>query len=541
MADRGLVSLALRWWYLLVLCPIVAGFAGLNIVERIPSVYEASVIIAVNPITGQDGVPNVQSAQALADSYAEQIRANSVLTTAANSIGLTDVAATDLTNMVQAQRLTNTSLVRVTVQTTDADAAAQLANAIGQTFTSQVAQDQSQRYTSTQNNLVSLITQNQNDVDTHNHQIDDLRAQPASPERDAQIARLEDQVAQLQASLGSASQSLQSLQIASARGGTTLSVVDPAVPPTTPVRPNRLLSVGMAILAGVFAALGLMWLAERLDDRLSDAPRVRAAFALPTLGQIPQTPSDMSACNPTDAAVIAGFSHLRSALLSPLSPLDSLRRQGQHVPIVAVASARDGDGKSVVAANLAATLAHTGRRVILVDADLAHSSTQASLFGVNARAGLTTLLTGAADDTSDILRDTCVGNLRLLSTGPLTDGPTDRVGPLLSARLPDVFEELRQLCDVVVVDTPGVLGQAEGAVVSASADGVVLVLDARQARKRAIQLALDELHQAGANVIGVVMNRARARFGVRPALAGNQSDQTGERARAASVPRRASS
>lgn len=507
MVDRSLVSVARRWWYVLVLCPIVAGLAGLVIVQRIPSVYEADETVAVQPITGTDGVPNMQAAQSLADSYAEQIRAAPILTAAAQSIGLDSTSAGELSNMVQARRLTNTALVRLSVQTTDPGVAAELASAIANTFISQNSQDAVARYTSTQNNLVGRVTQLQNDQDTRNQQIDGLRAEPASPERDAQIARLEDQVAQLQASQAIASRSLQDLQLAAARSGSMFSVVDPATPPTAPIRPNRVLSVFMAILAGVFAGAGLVWLAEHVDDRLTDAERVWSRLQLPTLARIPQAQSSLNACSPTDEAVAAGFAELRSGLLSALRGLS----RDERVRVIAVASARDGDGKSVVAANLSGALARTGRQVILVDADLARP-TQAAAFNVKASPGLAAQLNGQSSGGAPVgLQSTCIDNLQLLAAGATRSPGPDPSALLLSTRVAPLLEALRARCDVLVLDTPGVLERPEGASLSARADAVVLVLDARHARSRTIDPTLASLRDAGASVVGVVLNRVQTR------------------------------
>ena len=512
MSDHGLVAGLRRRWYALVLCPIVAGLAGLAIVQRLPSVYEASETVAVHPVTGADGIPNVQTAQALADSYVEQIRATPVLVAAASSIDLADVPAGDLGNMVQARRLTNTALVRLSVQTTDPGVAAQLASAVVDTFISQHAQDEASRFTTTQGNLAVLVTQLQNDQDTHNQELDSLKAQPVSPERDAQIARLQDQVTQLQASQAIAARGLQDMQIAAARSTTELSVVEPAAPPSAPIRPNRALTVLMAVAAGLLAGVGLVRLAEHLDDRLQDVPGVLAALELPTLACVPQARSGVNACNPTDEAVIASFSELRSNVLSVLDSLPP-------TALLAVTSANDGDGKSAVAANLATALAHTGRQVIVVDADLARPA-QAALFQVKATDGLAAVLSGRVEDAGGVLQPTCLDNVQVLVAGASRDEAQDPAGLLLSKRLPGVLDNLRGRCDVLVIDTPAVLGCPEGAWLSARADAVMLVLNARNARKRSVQPAVDCLRDAGARVVGVVLNRVRGRDAARTSVAG---------------------
>jgi capsular exopolysaccharide synthesis family protein len=275
----------------------------------------------------------------------------------------------------------------------------------------------------------------------------------------------------------------------------------------------------MAMVAGLLAGVGLVRLAEHLDDRLPDAQSVLAALELPTLACVPQARSGVNACNPTDEAVVASFSELRSNVLSVL---DSL----QPAALLAVTSANDGDGKSAVAANLATALGHTGRKVILIDADLARPA-QAALFQIKATNGLAALLSGRVDDAAGVLEPTCVDNVEVLGAGAAQQEARDPAGLLLSKRLPGLLDDLRSHCDVLVVDTPAVLGCPEGAWLSARADAVVLVLDARQARKRSVQPAVDYLRDAGASVVGVVLNRVNGRDAVRPSVAGGREYASG--------------
>lgn len=512
--------MAKRWWYLLVLCPIVAGLAAFFIVQRIPSVYEATETVAVNPATSVGGVADVQTAQALADTYAEQMHASPVLTAAAQSLGLSDTSASSLSGMVQTRRVPNTSLVRLSVQATDPGLAAQITTAVVQTFIDQHAEGEGTRATATQNNLVGLITQLQNNQDALNQQLDGLRAEPASPERDALIGRLQDQLTQVQTSQTAASRGLQDLQLAAARSGSELTVVDPATVPTTPVRPNRLLSVAMAVLFGFLAALGIVWLTEQFDDRLRGASDVLRALQLPTLARIPQSRSGIGACNPSDSAVVASFAVLRSNVLSAVPDVQSGRGR-----TIAVTSAFDGEGKSAVAANLAAALAHTGRSVVLVDADLARPA-QASLFNVKNESGLAALLMIAVKDATDFVVPTCVENVRLLVAGTTGFESAEPAALLMSKCLPEVLEQLAAKCDVLIVDAPAVLDCPEAAWLSARTDGALVVLDTRRARTRTVEPALASLADAGAAVFGVVLNRARGRAVAEPRTQSQSVEQS---------------
>ncbi len=285
----------------------------------------------------------------------------------------------------------------------------------------------------------------------------------------------------------------------------------------------------MAILAGAFAGVGLVWLAEYLDDRLRDAPGVLKSLQLPTLARIPQAPTGLSVSGPLDAGVAAGISELRSNLLSALRT----EPQDHDTPVVALASAHEGDGKSAVAANLAVALARTGRRVTLVDADLARPA-QAAEFKVKTGVGLAEVLSGQVEQAADCLVPTAVDNLQLLPAGTLSSKTGDSPALLLSKRLPAVLEELQRGCDVLIVDTPGVTDRSEGAWLSARADAVVLVVDAQHARKRTIDPVLAALREAGATVVGVVLNHVPSRTApltsVIPAPAAPDAGPTGGQA-----------
>jgi capsular exopolysaccharide synthesis family protein len=166
-----------------------------------------------------------------------------------------------------------------------------------------------------------------------------------------------------------------------------------------------------------------------------------------------------------------------------------------------------GEGKSTTAANLAAVLAQMGRRVTLVDADM-HRPSQRHLFGLTGQAGLSTLLLDEGHDLVTALQPTKVANLRVLSSGP---NPADPTALLSSKRWSDRMNELLQVSDLVIVDTPPLSAQPDAALVAAQFDAVLLVVDARKTRAPMASIAVDMLRDAGALVRGVVLNRAEPR------------------------------
>ncbi len=172
-----------------------------------------------------------------------------------------------------------------------------------------------------------------------------------------------------------------------------------------------------------------------------------------------------------------------------------------------VTSSVPGEGKTVTAANLAIVFAQAGRRVLLVDADLRKPGVH-PLFDLPNAHGLTTLLRSDEADLDAIAHPTEQANLRVLTTGPLPPNPAELMG---SQRMRTVLERLKASADLVVFDSPPLQAVTDAAILSSFLDGTLFVIDAGHSRRRAVRLAREALARAGANVLGVALNRIPAR------------------------------
>jgi capsular exopolysaccharide synthesis family protein len=176
-----------------------------------------------------------------------------------------------------------------------------------------------------------------------------------------------------------------------------------------------------------------------------------------------------------------------------------------------VTSARPREGKSTIASSLAVALASSGTPTVLIDADLRKPRIH-KLFGVaDNSTGLSTVLHGQVPLASALRNAPGVENLVLLPAGPSPDNAADLLWPggVYSARvtIKTVVDELANAGYLVVVDAPPVLPVADALTVSRAVDGVVFVLAAGSARERDVTRAFELLGQAGANVIGVAVNK----------------------------------
>ena len=183
-------------------------------------------------------------------------------------------------------------------------------------------------------------------------------------------------------------------------------------------------------------------------------------------------------------------------------------------PTVAVTSARAGEGKTVTAANLARSMALSGRHVVLVDLDLRHPDAHRHL-GCHNEFGAADILLGRRP-LADCLQHVEVGKgpqstragLYVLAAGNDVSNPTELLGTHRAARL---LEALVEQADVVLIDTPPVLAVADTLVLGPVIGGAVLVVEARRTPVTVVAQAKDALIRSQTRLLGVVVNKFQAR------------------------------
>ena len=173
-----------------------------------------------------------------------------------------------------------------------------------------------------------------------------------------------------------------------------------------------------------------------------------------------------------------------------------------ELKVLLFTSAGPGEGKSTVAANTAVALAQAGHKVILVDCDL-RNPVQHHVFHLNKK-GLTNCLVGESP-AIELLQETEVPNLRVLTSGPIPPNPAELLG---SSRMELALNSLKEIADYIVLDCPPVIAVTDASVLSRKVDGVILVLEANQVRPEMAQKAKELLENAQATILGAILNRA---------------------------------
>jgi capsular exopolysaccharide synthesis family protein len=168
-----------------------------------------------------------------------------------------------------------------------------------------------------------------------------------------------------------------------------------------------------------------------------------------------------------------------------------------------ITSAEIGEGKSVIAANLAFSLAQSGKEVILVDCDLRKPSLD-KIFSLQNKVGLSSVLKKYAE-VEEVVQNSKAPGLKVVTSGPLLTKSTELLG---SSQMSSIIQELGEWFDIVLLDTPSFLAVTDAALLSPQVDGVVLVIGRGQTREKALKTAEKQLADVHAKLIGIVINRA---------------------------------
>lgn len=316
-------------------------------------------------------------------------------------------------------------------------------------------------------------------------------------------------------------QRLKDATISAGLHATNIHVIDQASPPTTPVRPNKLRNILAGLLVGLILGVTMAFVHEALDSSVRSTDEAERLTNAPALAVIPvdrdayrrkQLPAQ-------GTATAAGPSGLGLAVLKrPSSPLaESFRSLRTSVMLstaprppqtLLVTSPQVGEGKTSTATNLAISFAQRGGPILIIDADLRRPSVAKTL-GVSNEKGLSSFLTGAHTLDEVLIQYEGVPNLWVLPAGPRPPDPAELLSSqMMTATLEGLLKRFTQ----IVIDSPPVLLVTDGVVLSNLVDGVILVVASGVTARGALARARRVLDNAGARLLGIVLNKVDMRF-----------------------------
>ncbi len=519
-----------KQWKLIIICFLFVGIGAFIGSKLMKPTYQSSALIQVvirSSSNNQADYNALMASDQLVQTEATLATSSSVLREVASHYP--DLTVSELAGSVSASPKTNTQLFEIDVVDSDPARAASLTNDIAATLIKQ----QQQRVQQDNDQARQQIQQN---IDLANTQINAITAKISALQArggdQGQVTLLQAQLNGVQQHASQWQTALAQLELTQAQSGNPLQIAQPALPTTKPVRPNVLLNTAIGLLTGLLLGFLLALAYEQLDTRIRTPEAITKLLGwsvLTTIWRISSS-NQKDIINPTgqDANVEAyrilrtniGFSGIDKPLHSML-----------------VTSSSTHDGKSMTAANLAIFMARAGKNTLLIDADL-HRPTQHNLFGLTGdKLGLSNAvlafsasgepnspfyhqnpshtseaqIPGVSTATNvsldPFVHTVGIPNLWVMPSGPLPPNPSE----FLESKVMQHFLTVIANCgiEVVIFDTPPLLGLSDVSILAPKVDGVLVVIDTTSATKGKLEQVRGILTQPGVHIIGCVANKVQ--------------------------------
>lgn len=444
-----------RWLWVIVLGVVVGGGATYVVTKLVPPVYQASTTIILSVTSSQSPYEDATASLEVLPTYAQLITAPKILGPVADRHGFT---LKELSNMIAVKPQSNTQIIEVDVENSDAQLAAQLANEVAQSF--------------------------------------------------AQFS---------------------SIQL----GNTAQIQLLPAIVPPDPVRPRPSLDALLGALTGLGLALGLITVFEWTGDRLISPEEIDGLLKTDTLAIIPEISRRQWAQQQKEQGALAEGCRMLSAAITAA-------QQIQPFKTVLITSTLAEEGKTAIAARTASFLALSGKRVLLVDANLRNPRLDEH-FQLSNRKGLsnvffeaeappvgTRFIASASDltqlsasvgvDRQDSQRKpgqmdlktqaTKIPSLQVLASGLLPSNPAEVLQSHLAYQLFSYLKNSSQF-DYIIFDAPPVLPVADTQILASNIEATILVVDMAKTSRKALMRAHHLLQKTGTRILGTALNRSQ--------------------------------
>ncbi|QGQ25406.1 polysaccharide biosynthesis tyrosine autokinase [Gimesia benthica] len=312
-----------------------------------------------------------------------------------------------------------------------------------------------------------------------------------------------EEIAQLKTQRESIFKQLLLEKVAQGNSGYTMTQLSPVKDELVIKRQLKFLMAGGA--AGLGLVLAFSYFREMRDTTMKSVDEIRNQLHLPMLGEVPQFTEEPAHMDDSqfDSALwyyyrpasreAEAYRSLRTSLL--------LKTDRTGARVLQITSAEPGDGKTTTVSNLALAIAQTGRKALIIDADLRRPTVH-KLFGINNAVGLGDVLAQEIDAQTSI-RETRISNLSILTAGMLPENPSEM---LMSRRFAEMINQLRNEYDYILIDTPPLVVVSDPSVIASTVDGVLLVVRIDKNRRGVIRKVQQIIQTNGIKITGLIAN-----------------------------------
>ncbi len=432
--------------------------------------------------------PDISYTERLVNTYARIITGNKVRRQIMDQLGLGSMP------VISVQSIPSTELIRIVAEATDPEDARDIANTAAQVLVDQNREFYSGGGGQTLQEILSERL-DQAELALNEARANYESALKALPLDEVAVAAARESLDLLDRNYTSLLTQYEEARLEEAVRANAISIVEEANTPNRPAKPRHLVNLALGLAVGLVSGVALALLAENLDTTLYTPEQIESATQMETIGQIPTSKEDLAIARLGTGHYpqLESFRRLRTNILASVG--------GPQVALLT--SAKRGEGKSTVAANLAVTIAQSGREVVVVDCDL-RLPTVHKLFDLPNKRGLTNILAGEVQ-LDEAVQYSAFTRVQVVTSGPLPPNPTELLG---SQRMLDLLEQLKTQFDFIILDTPALLSVADAAVLAPAVDNVILVVAQSQTRRGDVQTVRRQLSNVRVKSMEVVINRA---------------------------------
>jgi capsular exopolysaccharide synthesis family protein len=484
-----------QWAWLIIIVTVLAGTAAYFLSRRITPTYQASATALVQvPTVNVTDYSAAITSEYLSRTYSQIMTNTSVMEETISQLGL-QMVPQQLAGMITVQEVQNSQLIRLSVVSTNPQLAARIANTVIEVFSSEIQEQQTKRFALSKSSLETRMADIENQINEFGNQLQDATT-------DEDIDRIETKIAQYQGIFSTLLNSYEQIRLSEAQTMTSVTLIEPASIPSVPFRPRVLMNTALAGLTGFLLTAGAIFALEAMDDTIKTPDDIKHRLDLPVLGIIDSFPQDDN----NGGGLIA--------IKMPRSPITesfrTLRTNVQFASIdrdlksLLVTSAEPTEGKTTIVANLAVVFAQSGRKTVIIDADLRRPDVHKK-FDISNSEGLTSIFYRQTDNhfnSEDKIVKYPIDNLQILTSGKLPPNPSEI---LSSVKMKHLIEKIKADNDVVIIDSPPILAVTDGVVLSPLVDGVLIVVAPGKTTYTAAKNMIEQLQRSKARILGVVI------------------------------------
>lgn len=529
----SLISLVVKHFWLIVATALLGLTAAIMVNVFMRPVYEATALMMINQENaGKLDESTYGSFASMEDYYRTQyqlLESRSLLERVYTQLDLGQYeefkkGVESLRKVVKIDPVTRSRLVNVRARSYDPELATEIANALAENFVQEnignrisMGQDIIRALESTEHSEEEQELLNSMPQVVNSDFIKSLKQQEAALERTwaqlsskytpqhPEVVSVKRQLAATQSQIATETRRLVEsikIELSGQFSGNNVRIVDPAIVPTRPVLPRKLINIAVGIMGGALIGLLIVFLLDFLDQTVKSSDDLEKKLSLPFLGFVPH--EKLKKKEGEYAAMLKQGNILFAENIRSIRTMLDFTISEDPNASVLISSSMQGEGKSNLSSNLAVALAQTGKKVLLIDGDLRRSRLH-KVFKVSPEKGLSYLWDKdpqKADYAANIQPTPEVNNLFIMTAGKRPPNPTELLN---TPRLANFLQWAQTQYDQVLVDCPAILPVADTMLWGKYIPRTVFVIRYGKTNVRAAQMALDKLQQAGVKILGAVI------------------------------------